>query len=133
MPRGIYREQKLEREKAERTGLTKTKPMDPYRNLRRRQAGSKAELRELEGEDHKYMKFVNEAVLDPAYEADIDRMIDEQMALGKTDDEILAYISGMQSGGQPEEEQGLRQPDRQEYVEVDQEEGESLGSGLLGD
>ena len=42
------------------------------------------------------MKFVNEAVLDPAFEKDIDRMIDDQISKGKSDEEILAYLSGMQ-------------------------------------
>ena len=41
------------------------------------------------------MKFINETVLDPAFENDIDRLIDEQMAKGKSDEEILAYIKGI--------------------------------------
>ena len=39
--------------------------------------------------------------MDSAFEKDLDAIIDEQMAKGKTDDEILAYVGGM-TGISPE-------------------------------
>ena len=71
------------------------KPTDSMRDFRRKQANSMAELREMKREEAKYNKFMQESVNDTAFDKEIDDIIDEKIASGKSNDEILNYIGGL--------------------------------------
>ena len=53
------------------------------------------ELREMKKAEASYSRFQQETVMDSGFEKDLDNIIDEHIKQGKTDSEILDYISGM--------------------------------------
>ena len=88
-------------------GEGRLKPLDGTRNIRRKKARSMEELRDMKRDDIKFSKFQRETVMDTAFEKELDGLIDEQMAKGKTDQEIIAYVGGLTGLGpqQPESEE----------------------------
>ena len=58
-PRGIYREQQLDKKKRDEGGM-KVKPLDFAKNHRMNQATSMDEVRQIRQDDANYSKFVQE-------------------------------------------------------------------------
>ena len=95
-PRGIHREQQLDKQKELQDGFSKKfKPVDAERNLRDKFAGSLKERKMMRKADVKYGQFVKDEVIDPDLDKMLDNLIDEKMAAGKTDEQILAELGAI--------------------------------------
>ena len=95
-PRGIYKEQMLDREKREREGINKKyKPVDPEKISRRKEGESKQEQRMINKGETAYGQFLMDSTQDAEMEKMLDSIIDERMSQGKTDEQILAELAVM--------------------------------------
>jgi hypothetical protein len=86
--RGIYREQMLEKQKTHRIKFR----TDPASKIN---AVSKEELRELKKGEAEYQQFMSEHLQDADIDKKLDNIIDEQIAKGKSDAEILRHLGNV--------------------------------------
>ena len=98
-PRGIYREQMLEKEKRRREPFDKKfRPVDPGKADELKYATTLEERREMKKGDTAYDKFLAESTQDAEMDKLLDSLIDERMAQGKTDEQILAELGATLAG-----------------------------------
>ena len=128
-PRGIHREQMLEKEKRNRELFDKRmKPIDPEKSHELKYATSLKERQQMKKGDMAYDAFVTDSTQDAEMEKMIDSLIDEGMAKGKSDEQILAELGATMTGDGSGSH--LTQEERREREESVKKELEaSMGEG----